>query len=234
MAFCACALRVPALARWVFPLVARLPSTRLLLRPSFRLVRCRGRASLSPKTTYRLLQYDDARAPTAGRRILDRGEWRRCYSPTFALCRPLRADASDEPRDPHTSEDAWAPWTGRPERRPACLSARKSPPRTDRAPHCRACERVKRTVVPLPHFSRAPGMTYRANAMRQPLRSSVPPLPAKGEAAVEDRGAFHRCALCRFRENCSSLFDQAGSLATRHRFTPKGSDALQQEVPAPL
>jgi hypothetical protein len=107
--------RFPALARWAVPLVARLPSTRLLLRPSFRLVRYRGRASLSPKTTYRLLQYDDARAPTAGRRILDRDEWRRSYSPTFALCRPLRADASDEPRDPHASEDARAPWTGRPE-----------------------------------------------------------------------------------------------------------------------
>jgi len=104
-----------AFALGVNPLVARPPSTRLLLRPSFRPVRCRGRASLSPKTTYRLLQYDDARAPTAGRRILDRGERRRCYSPTFALCQALRADASNEPRDPHASEDARAPWTGRPE-----------------------------------------------------------------------------------------------------------------------
>jgi len=57
--------------------VARPPSARLLLRPSFRPVRCRARASLSPKTPYRLLQYDDARALAAGRRVLDRGGGRR-------------------------------------------------------------------------------------------------------------------------------------------------------------
>lgn len=82
----------------VSPLVARPPSTRLLSRPSFRLVRYRGRASLSPKTTYRLLQYDDARAPAAGRRILDRGMRRRapCLRSLFASS--LRGHASDEPR----------------------------------------------------------------------------------------------------------------------------------------
>jgi len=141
----------------VNPLVARPPSTRLLLRPGFRPVHCRGRASLSPKTTYRLLQYDDVRAPTAGRRILDRDEGRRCSSSTFALSSLLRGHASDEPRDPHASEDARAPWTGRPERRFVCLSADEAPPRTGRAPLCRARGRVKRTVVPLPQLPRAPG-----------------------------------------------------------------------------
>jgi hypothetical protein len=82
----------------VNPLVARPPSTRLLLRTSFRPVRYRGRASLSPKTTYRLLQYDDVRAPTAGRLILDRGEGRRAphlRSPHASSC---EATWSNEPR----------------------------------------------------------------------------------------------------------------------------------------
>jgi hypothetical protein len=98
MALCACALQVPAPSRWMVPLLARPPSTRLLLRPSFRPVRCRGRASLSPKTTYRLLQYDDARAPTAGRRILDRGEGRlapHLRSPFAPPCGATRATSHE-------------------------------------------------------------------------------------------------------------------------------------------
>jgi len=99
--FASCGPNACALS--VSPLVARPPSTRLLSRPSFRLVRYRGRASLSPKTTYRLLQYDDARAPAAGRRILDRGKGRQLPRgalslPTFAVCFLLRGHASDEPR----------------------------------------------------------------------------------------------------------------------------------------
>jgi len=97
-AFGACALPVPIAFAMGDPLVTRPPSTRLLPRPSFRPVRCRGRASLSPKTTYRLLQYDDARAPTAGRRILERGEGRRVphLRSLFAdPCGPTRATSHE-------------------------------------------------------------------------------------------------------------------------------------------
>jgi hypothetical protein len=82
---------------------------------------------------------------------------------------------------------------------------RESPPRTDRAPLCRACVAREEDGCAPSAFPARTGMTYRANAMRQPLRSSVPQLPAKGAAAAGDRGAFHRFALNSFREDCSSL-----------------------------
>lgn len=123
----------------------------------------------------------------------------------------------------------------RPARAKACVPFSAQVPSSNRPRTPLSCVRSREEDGCAPSaFPARTGLTYRANAMRQPLRSSVPPLPAKGVAAVEDRGAFHRYALCRFREDCSSLFDQAGSPVTRYRFTPRGSDALQQGVPAPF
>jgi len=122
-----CLVRPLRLRARVSPLVTRPPSTRLLLRTSFRPVRYRGRASLSPKTTYRLLQYDDVRAPAAGRLILDRGERRRALhlrSPFALSCETTRATSHEAWR---ASEDARASWTGRPERRFDRLSTMRSP-----------------------------------------------------------------------------------------------------------
>jgi hypothetical protein len=52
------------------PPVVRLPFTRSWLRRGFRPYRYWWRASLSPRTFCRLLQYDDARAPTRAARFL--------------------------------------------------------------------------------------------------------------------------------------------------------------------
>jgi len=104
-------------SRRVVPHVARLPSTRLLPRPSFRPDRDRGRVSLSPKTTYRLLQTDDARALNR-RGSSPRSRRRATLLLSYVRsCSLLRVHASDEPRDAHASEEACVPWTGRPERR---------------------------------------------------------------------------------------------------------------------
>jgi hypothetical protein len=116
-------------SRWVVPPVARPPSTRLLPRTSFRPVRCRGRASLSPKTTYRLLQYDDVRAPTAGRRVLDRGEGRRAphLRSLFAFsCESTRA-TSHETRA-HPKVRVFRGPAG-PSEGPRAFRRRESPPR---------------------------------------------------------------------------------------------------------
>jgi len=109
-------------------------------------------------------------------------------------CRPLRGNASIEPRGRHSPESEWRAWSGRPERRFTRLSTRESPPRTGRAPLCRACTRVMRTVAPSAfHACTGPDAARERDAVSHD-RPPVSRRPAKGDALSEGRGAFRRCA----------------------------------------
>jgi hypothetical protein len=80
--------------------MVRLPFTRLVYRAGFRPDRYRLRASLSPRATFRLLQYDDARALTTSRIVflVLRGEVTNLPPPSPS-CRPLAGTIrADEPR----------------------------------------------------------------------------------------------------------------------------------------
>jgi len=225
----------------VSPLVARLPSTRLLSRTSFRLDRYRGRASLSPKTTYRLLQYDDARAPAAGRRILDRGvrqqlprralhTYVRCLLP-LARSRERRATRRFGHPKMHAARGPADPSEGS-----RVFRRREAPPRTDRAPLCRACVRVKRTVVPLPHFTTAPSDPPRERDAPRRQQAGRPPVlhpPAKDGCSRRRPRCVPPLRHPPIREDCSSLFDDVGSPATRHRLTRR-LRRFAARVPAPV
>ena len=204
----------------------------LCIDQAFDPVVSRWRASLSPRAFYRLLQYDDARAPTASS-FVPRAAGEVTTSPP-----PSPSSAPSRGRHGLTSHARVLP---------------KKPRAADRADSSEGSRRLSTgepLLEPVPHTSfvvRAllrRGGTSRAFCSHRVTRSArtgasharppVPARPAKGRCVPTKTEV--RSAALRLHETRGSLpaLAQVGLSSTRHLCVPKSADALQLGEPAPF
>jgi hypothetical protein len=208
--------------------MVRLPFTRSVHRPGFRPDRCRWRASLSPRTFYRLLQYDDARAPTAS-----------CFVPraarrsdvplfAFAFVRPLAGTTrADEPRSACLRRGMCrVDRTGSSEGSRRRFGGRSPSLNQCRAPRLSCERRYERRN--LSRIVLTPDASLRASAGEDIAEASASRTPREGSCVPTKTEV--RSTAVRLHE----LEDRSPSLckrASRPRSTcaPKNTDALQLE-----
>jgi len=196
--------------------MVRLPFTRSEYRPGFRPDRYWWRASLSPRTFCRLLQYDDARAPTASCFVPRAARRSDDLLPAFTFGRPLAGTArADEPRSAclrrgmcrvnrtDSSEGSRRRFGGR----SPSLNQFRTPLLS--CEHCYERRNLSRVLL-------APDASLCASAGRDIAEVSGSRMPREGSCVLtKTEGAFHRRALVRARGSLPALL-QAGLPSTQH------------------
>jgi len=155
----------------------------------------RWRASLSPKTAWRLLQLtNDARARVAGSRTSFRSRGDASPRDRSLAALPLAESRHERRAAPGAPLRRRLAQTD-PSRAKARSAFRRRVPSSLRTAHPSVTRSFARRAEPL----RAGDERVRRRPLAgpPPFRLPVPRLPAKGDAFVENRGAFNRRAFVR-------------------------------------